>query len=57
MIAGWAKDRTIGDKLANAMGETAAERPAFRSEFKNWRCQAPVRDFREWILVVGKKQP
>jgi putative SOS response-associated peptidase YedK len=31
LIPGWAKDPSIGNKLANARGETVAEKPSFRS--------------------------
>ncbi len=33
LIPGWAKDPSIGNKLANARGETVAEKPSFRSAF------------------------
>jgi putative SOS response-associated peptidase YedK len=41
LIPGWAKDPSIGNKLANVSGETVAEKPSFRAAFKRWRC--PIR--------------
>ena len=57
LIPGWAKDPSIGNKLANARGETVAEKPTFRSAFKRWRCLVPASGFYEWKAVAGKKQP
>jgi len=57
LIPGWAKEPSIGNKLANARGETVAEKPSFRSAFKRWRCLVPASGFYEWKLVAGKKQP
>ncbi len=57
LIPGWAKDASIGSKLANARGETVAEKPSFRSAFKRWRCLVPASGFYEWKAVGGKKQP
>jgi Uncharacterized conserved protein len=57
LIPGWAKDPSIGNKLANARGETVAEKPSFRSAFKRWRCLVPASGFYEWKAVGGKKQP
>lgn len=48
LIPGWAKDASIGAKLANARGETVAEKPSFRSAFKRWRCLVPANGFYEW---------
>ena len=57
LIPGWAKDPTIGNKLANARGETVAERPSFRSAFMRGRCLIPASGFYEWKAVRGRKQP
>jgi putative SOS response-associated peptidase YedK len=48
LIPGWAKDPSIGNKLINARGETIAEKPPFRSAFKNRRCLVPATGFFEW---------
>src|SRR3990172_6989029 len=57
LIPGWAKDPAIGNKLANARGETVAEKPSFRNAFKRWRCLVPASGFYEWQGVKGRKQP
>jgi putative SOS response-associated peptidase YedK len=38
LIPSWAKEPGIGNKLANARADTFAEKPAFRSCFKKYRC-------------------
>lgn len=57
LIPGWAKDPAIGNKLANARGETVDEKPSFRNAFKRSRCLIPASGFYEWKTVVGRKQP
>src|SRR5450755_405546 len=57
LIPSWAKDAAIGNKMANARGETVAEKPSFRTAFKRWRCLVPASGFYEWKAVAGKKQP
>jgi putative SOS response-associated peptidase YedK len=57
LIPAWAKDATIGNKLANARGETVAEKPSFRSAFKYRRCIIPASGFYEWKAEKGIKQP
>jgi putative SOS response-associated peptidase YedK len=57
LIPSWAKDPAIGNKLANARGETVAEKPSFRAAFKRWRCLVPASGFYEWKAVAGRKQP
>lgn len=57
LIPSWAKDATIGNKLANARGETVAEKPSFRSAFKSRRCLIPASGFYEWKTVNGVKYP
>ena len=57
LIPRWAKDPSIGNKLANARGESLLERPAFRDAFRRWRCLVPASGFYEWQAVSGRKQP
>jgi putative SOS response-associated peptidase YedK len=57
LIPHWAKDPSIGNKLANARGESIAERPAFRDAFRQWRCLVPASGFYEWQTIAGHKQP
>lgn len=57
LIPSWAKDAAIGNKLANARGETVAEKPSFRSAFKYHRCIIPASGFYEWKSEKGIKQP
>jgi putative SOS response-associated peptidase YedK len=48
LIPGWAEDMSIGSRLINARAETVAEKPAFRSAFRNRRCVIPASGFYEW---------
>jgi len=57
LIPHWAKDPSIGNKLANARGESLLERPAFRDAFRRWRCLVPASGFYEWQGVGGHKHP
>jgi putative SOS response-associated peptidase YedK len=55
LIPHWAKDPAIGNRLINARGETAAEKPSFRTPFKRRRCLVPATGFYEWQKPVGGK--
>ena len=57
LIPEWAKDPAVGNRLANARGESIAEKPSFRDAFKRSRCLVPASGFYEWKTVAGKKQP
>jgi putative SOS response-associated peptidase YedK len=58
LIPSWSKDAKIGQKLANARSETVAEKPSFRSAFKQRRCLIPASGFYEWMKQgTGRKQP
>ncbi|MEA5517279.1 SOS response-associated peptidase [Nodularia sp. UHCC 0506] len=57
LIPSWAKDPKIGVKLINARAETVAEKPAFRSAFKQRRCLVLADGFYEWKRHNSKKQP
>ncbi len=58
LVPAWAKDPAIGQRLINARGETAADKPSFRSAFKRRRCLIPADGFYEWqARGRGPKQP
>ncbi|MFH1107726.1 MAG: SOS response-associated peptidase [Planctomycetota bacterium] len=57
LIPGWAKDPTIGNRMINARAETVAEKPAFRSAFRQRRCLVVSDGFYEWRKGPGRKQP
>jgi putative SOS response-associated peptidase YedK len=57
LVPGWADDPAIGNRLINARAETVAEKPAFRSAFRQRRCLVLADGFYEWQKVGGKKQP
>lgn len=58
LIPHWAKDKTIGYRMINAVGETLAEKPSFRVPFKNRRCLIPASGYYEWMTTDAKtKQP
>ena len=48
LIPGWAKDKSIGQRLINARSETAATKPSFRDAFARRRCLVPASGFYEW---------
>jgi putative SOS response-associated peptidase YedK len=56
-VPSWAKDASIGNRLANARGETLADRPAFKAAFRQWRCLVPASGFYEWKTTRSGKQP
>ncbi|MBD0388800.1 MAG: SOS response-associated peptidase [Nostoc sp. C3-bin3] len=56
LIPSWAKDSKIGAKLINARAETVAEKPAFRSAFRQRRCLVLADGFYEWQQQESKKQ-
>jgi putative SOS response-associated peptidase YedK len=57
LIPAWAKEEAIGNKLINARSETVAEKPSFRSAFKQRRCLIVADGFYEWKRTAGQKQP
>lgn len=57
LVPAWAKDASIGARTINARSETAAEKPSFRSAWKQRRCIVPASWFYEWQRVGTKKVP
>jgi len=57
LVPRWAKDRSIGSRLINARSETVAEKPAFRTAFRQRRCLVPADGFYEWQRTEAGKQP
>jgi putative SOS response-associated peptidase YedK len=59
LIPSWAKDPSIGRRLANARAETAHEKPSFRAAFRARRCLLPADGFYEWQVAADRrtKQP
>jgi putative SOS response-associated peptidase YedK len=58
LIPFWARDSGIGARLINARAETLAEKPAFRTAFRQRRCLVPADGFYEWQKRGGgPKQP
>ena len=48
LVPSWAKDPSMGARLANARVETLAEKPAFRSSVAKRRCLVPADGYYEW---------
>lgn len=48
LIPPWAKDEKIGYKMINARAESLAEKPSFRSAYKQRRCLIIADGFYEW---------
>lgn len=48
LIPSWAKDPKIGNRMANARLETAAEKPSFRRAFAKRRAILPADGYYEW---------
>lgn len=57
LIPPWARDKSIGAKLANARAETIDEKPSFRQPFRRRRCLLPVDGYYEWESRPSGKQP
>lgn len=58
LVPHWSKDPSLGNKLNNARAETVAEKPSFRSAYKQRRCLIPANGYYEWQEVPGeRKQP
>jgi putative SOS response-associated peptidase YedK len=57
LIPYWAKEAAIGNRMINARAESVAEKPAYRTSFKNKRCLIAADGFYEWKKEGKTKQP
>lgn len=57
LVPHWADDPAIGNRMINARGESVADKPAFRSAFRQRRCLVPADGFYEWKAAGKRKQP
>ena len=57
LVPSWAKDIKIGNRMINAVSETAAGKPAFRSAFRRRRCLVLADGFFEWRKEGKKRVP
>jgi putative SOS response-associated peptidase YedK len=56
LVPAWTKEIS-GPPLINARAETFANKPAFRTAFRQRRCLVAADSFYEWHKAAGKKQP
>ena len=57
LVPSWAKDIKIGSRMINAVSETAATKPAFRSAFRRRRCLVLADGFFEWRREGKERVP
>jgi putative SOS response-associated peptidase YedK len=57
LIPAWVKDPKAFSLLINARGETARDKPAFRSAMRYRRCLIPADGFYEWKREGERKRP
>ena len=57
LVPSWAKDVKIGARMINAVSETAAAKPAFRSAFRRRRCLVLADGFYEWRKEGKQRVP
>ena len=57
LVPFWAKDSKIGSRMINAVGETAATKPAFRSAYRKRRCLVLANGFYEWKKDGKRRTP
>ena len=57
LLPSWTNDPKKSPLLNNARAETVAEKPSFRSAYKNRRCIIPASGFFEWLTEGKSKQP
>jgi putative SOS response-associated peptidase YedK len=56
LVPSWAKDPSIGNRMANVRSDTALEKPTFRAAMQKRRCLIPADVFYEWQDVPGQKR-
>jgi putative SOS response-associated peptidase YedK len=56
LVPSWAKDPSIGNRMANVRSDTALEKSSFRSAMQKRRCLIPADVFFEWQDVPGRKR-
>jgi putative SOS response-associated peptidase YedK len=57
LVPSWAKDPSVGSRMANARAETAAQKPSFRKAMASRRCLLPADGYFEWYLPDGDEVP
>ncbi len=58
LVPFWAKDPSIGNRMINARAETLAEKPSFRTAYRQRRCLVLADGFYEWRQEAeGPKTP
>jgi putative SOS response-associated peptidase YedK len=56
LVPSWAKEPSIGNRMANVRSDTALEKSSFRSAMQKRRCLIPADVFFEWQDVPGQKR-
>ena len=56
LVPSWAKDVSIGNRMANVRSDTALEKSSFRAAMQKRRCLIPADVFFEWQDVPGQKR-
>lgn len=56
LVPSWAKDPSIGHRMANVRSDTALEKSSFRAAMQKRRCLIPADVFFEWQDVPGQKR-
>ena len=57
LMPAWVKDDRVGRGMINAVGETAAVKPAFRGAFRKRRCLVLADGFYEWRRDGQRRTP
>ena len=57
LVPSWAKEAKTNYSMINARAETVAEKPAYRTAFRQRRCLIPADGFYEWRQTPDGKQP